>query len=126
MLLHEVEFLRKRAGVPSQGQVAVCCYSNRGRIFYVRGKSGGSGRAEKKMVSEGRQRGRSFQMEREKSWVSRSGRNASMSMMTEMPFETLCTAIPLWVGTFAGVTSTVIIWLPECRRVTLSSCTHSS
>lgn len=59
MLSHEVEFLRKRAGVPSQGQVAVCCYGNRGRISYEREKSGG-GRAEKKMVSEGRQGGRSL------------------------------------------------------------------
>lgn len=67
MLLHGVEFLRKRAGVPSQGQVAVCCYGNRGRISYEGGKSGGSGRAEKKMVSEGRQGGRSLQMEREES-----------------------------------------------------------
>lgn len=67
MLLHEVEFLRKRAGVPSQGQVAVCCYGNRERISYEGGKSGGSGRAEKKMVSEGRQGGRSLQMEREQS-----------------------------------------------------------
>lgn len=51
--------------MPSQGQVAVCCYGNRGRISYERGKSGGSGRADKKIVLEGRQGGRSLQMERE-------------------------------------------------------------
>lgn len=35
MFFHEVDFLRKRAGVSSRGQVAVCCYGNKGSILFA-------------------------------------------------------------------------------------------
>lgn len=78
MFLYEVEFLRKRAGVPSRGQVAVCCYGNGGR-FSCSGEEPGEREGRGRENGFGRKAGaRGLKMERERSQAPRPGRNGSV------------------------------------------------
>lgn len=65
MFLHEVEFLRKRAGVPSQGQVAVCCYGNRGRCLLIAEWNEGEWEARKENCFRRKAGGWGLKMEKE-------------------------------------------------------------
>lgn len=67
MFLQEVEFLRKRAGVPSRGQVAVCCYGNGGRVS-CSGEEMGEREGRRRDSGFGREAGaRGLKMEQEPS-----------------------------------------------------------
>ena len=65
MFLQEVEFLRKRAGVPSRGQVAVCCYGNRGRRLPIAERNEGEWEGRKENGFRRKAGGRGLKMERE-------------------------------------------------------------
>lgn len=99
MFLHEVEFLRKRAGVPSQGQVAVCCYGNGGRVSCSGEERGGAGGQKRKVFQE-EGRGQAFENgERTKLSVKvRQKQQCPKAVMPEMAFQTLWVAIPFVGG----------------------------